>query len=165
MRTSIILYFQRIELGHLFLGLKLKGSDIVFIKSVGCFYTWSNKHDGCQRFMSKSDRILGNDAWMSSFPNFVAYFHNEILFDHTPVVLVTSHCNTGRVKPFRYFNMWSMTEGFMERVKETWRMHVQGVPMFQIVTKLRSLKKFLKSLNKDGFGDIPKADAFAHHNL
>ena len=32
------------------------------VKSVGRYYTWNNKQDGCHRVMSKIDRCLSNKA-------------------------------------------------------------------------------------------------------
>ena len=38
------------------------------MKSIGRFFTWSNKQRGKARVLSKIDRVLGNPAWECSFP-------------------------------------------------------------------------------------------------
>ncbi|XP_074301033.1 uncharacterized protein LOC141632379 [Silene latifolia] len=50
--------------------------------------------------------------------------------------------------------MWSMAPNFEQIVKNGWSATVDGTPMFQIVTKLKLLKKDLKALNRDQFSDV-----------
>ncbi|XP_074299775.1 uncharacterized protein LOC141630939 [Silene latifolia] len=55
---------------------------------------------------------------------------------------------------FKYYNMWSMAEGFENIVTRGWEMEVQGTPMFKVVTKLKGMKKKLRKLNAKQFSDI-----------
>lgn len=135
------------------------------IKSSGCYFTWNNKQDGELRVMCKLDRMLGNYAWMDKFCDYVAQFCPEGLFDHSPVILVSSHDIGVKKKSFRYFNMWSFAEDFLDIIKVNWSIPISSVPMFQIVYKLRRLKGLLKTLNKEKFGDIGNADHVAYQNL
>jgi len=57
--------------------------------------------------------------------------------------------NTGP-KPFKFFNYWLKCAGFVDVLKEAWAINVQGVPMYRVVIKLRSLKHALKQWCKDG---------------
>lgn len=69
------------------------------LKSAGSFFTWSNKQGGDKRVLCKLDRMLGNDDWFSMFPDSVAHFHNEVLLDHTPAVLVSSNISISKKSP------------------------------------------------------------------
>lgn len=53
--------------------------------------------------------------------------------------------------------MWILAEDFMDKVQGVWRDRVQGVPMYQVVTKLKKLKSVLKELNKRKFSNIEQA--------
>lgn len=57
-------------------------------------------------------------------------------------------------KPFRFFNFWADHPSFLPLVQEVWREEVRGSPMFQLCTKLKSLKRKLKELNNLHFSDI-----------
>lgn len=124
------------------------------LKSSGCFFTWNNKQYGDQRVLCKLDRMLANDDWIAQFPDSVAHFLPEGLFDHSPMVLTTTLNSGIRRKPFRYFNMWSLAEYFVEKVKESWSSSIVGVPMYQVISKLKRLKNVLRSINKEKFDGI-----------
>ncbi|XP_074289178.1 uncharacterized protein LOC141614321 [Silene latifolia] len=53
--------------------------------------------------------------------------------------------------------MWSLDAGFKDIVKSVWSKHVNDTLMFQLVTKLKNLKKPLKELNRNRFSDIEKS--------
>jgi hypothetical protein len=51
--------------------------------------------------------------------------------------------------------MWLKDEGFMDRVKGWWASYqFQGTPSFVLSTKLRALKKDIKTWNKNVFGNV-----------
>ncbi|XP_074282709.1 uncharacterized protein LOC141607248 [Silene latifolia] len=58
---------------------------------------------------------------------------------------------------FRYYNMWSLDSDYKNIVSTVWGQSVRGSPMYQVVSKLRMLKKPLKTLNKNRFSDVEKA--------
>ncbi|XP_074320955.1 uncharacterized protein LOC141657573 [Silene latifolia] len=62
-----------------------------------------------------------------------------------------------RKSHFRYFNMWGQAPEFLDIVHSEWNKVVKGVKMYQVVCKLKSLKKPLKGLNRQKFSDIEKA--------
>lgn len=90
------------------------------IKSIGFYFTWNNKQDGASRVMCKLDRMMGNDAWMDLYGDSIANFLSKGLFDHSPAVLATSKLSGVKRKPFRYFNICSLVENFIELVKTSY---------------------------------------------
>ena len=67
-------------------GSHVRDQEIVLLRScmnsfslAGRHFTWSNKQ-GSKRVMSKTDRVLGNHAWLNNFPNVA-------LFDHTRAIV------------------------------------------------------------------------------
>ena len=63
-----------------------------------------------------------------------------IRFDHTIVA---------KPRPFKFFNMWTMSDRFLEVVHIEWQVPVDGCAMFKVATKMKRLKKELKKLNQD----------------
>jgi hypothetical protein len=55
------------------------------LKSIGRFFTWTNKQEGYARVLSKIDRVLGNHSWESTFLIAEVVFLPEGDFDHSPM--------------------------------------------------------------------------------
>uniref|UniRef100_A0A803PDG0 Reverse transcriptase domain-containing protein n=1 Tax=Cannabis sativa TaxID=3483 RepID=A0A803PDG0_CANSA len=131
------------------------------VKQSGSFFTWKNKQKGEDRVYSKIDRIMANQRWLATFLNAEAMFLNEGLFDHTPALLTVYPTTSSSRKPFKYFRMWSSYPSFKQSVEDVWKVNVPGTNMFQVVTKLKALKKVFKQINQQGFSDIQAQDSKA----
>ncbi|XP_074266455.1 uncharacterized protein LOC141589728 [Silene latifolia] len=138
-------------------GQCLQYCELVDIQAQGSFYTWNNKQGANTRVYSRIDRFLINHEWLSLYPNSYAYFLNEGLFDHYPCICYRRLDRTIRKSHFRYFNMWGQTSDFLAIVGNEWEKPILGCKMFQVVCKLKWLKKPLKQLNRAKFSDIEKA--------
>ncbi|XP_074318047.1 uncharacterized protein LOC141654831 [Silene latifolia] len=131
--------------------------EVTDIQAHGSFFTWNNKQDPSTRVFSRLDRFLINMEWMELYPNSYAYFMNEGTFDHCPCICYRTTDLPIRKPCFRYFNMWSLDPSFKSIVQHEWNKTGTGVKMYQVITKLRSLKQPLKSLNKNQFSDVERA--------
>ncbi|XP_074298351.1 uncharacterized protein LOC141629211 [Silene latifolia] len=138
---------------------------LVTVKTIGNFFTWNNKHEAGSRVFSRIDRVLGNDDWGIEFPDCVAKFLPEGLYDHSPCLITLREQYDRCPRPFKYFNMWALADDFMEVVSHTWEIGVPGTPMFCLATKLKWLKKSLKGLNQEGFHNIEHTYSLAHKAL
>ncbi|KAK9756123.1 hypothetical protein RND81_01G075200 [Saponaria officinalis] len=118
------------------------------LKTIGKFFTWTNKQDGGDKVLCKLDRGLVNDAWMVDFPNSFADFRPEGLFDHSPCVVQLDVDGYGRRSPFKFLNMWVKDEIFSTIARRLWQEYIQGVAMFHVITKLKRLKGDFRLLNK-----------------
>lgn len=49
-----------------------------------------------------------------------------------------------RKAPFRYYNWWKDTIGFNDLIDNKWHNPVRGSPMYQLVMKLKRVKKARK---------------------
>ncbi|XP_074267057.1 uncharacterized protein LOC141590359 [Silene latifolia] len=129
--------------------------------AVGSFYTWNNKQDPSTRVYSRLDRVLVNHDWLQCRNSAYVNFRNEGLFDHSPCIIQDSMGNIVGRKSFKYFNMWSQVDEFLPCIQQYWDIIWQGTKMFKVVMKLKSLKKTLKELNKNLFGDVDNSSAHA----
>ncbi|XP_074303782.1 uncharacterized protein LOC141638274 [Silene latifolia] len=88
--------------------------------AIGSLYTWSNKQDPSSRVFSRLDRVLVNDAWLRVNGTIYAHFYTEGVFDHTPYVVQEQSNGEKPRRCFKYYNMWSKAEDFMECVQQVW---------------------------------------------
>ena len=66
---------------------------------------------------------------------------------------------------FKFFNMWTEHEKFLQIVADHWCRVINGSPMFILCAKLRSLKRPLRILNQQHFGHISERVAKASAEL
>ncbi|GAV86030.1 LOW QUALITY PROTEIN: hypothetical protein CFOL_v3_29464, partial [Cephalotus follicularis] len=114
------------------------------IRSVGRFYTWSNKRDGVYAVNKKLDRALGNWGWYKLFIQSYAHFHNPGVSDHSPVSVALAAPLSKDSKPFKFLNYWTNDSRFLGLVRRIWGQRVVGNPLESVLSKLRNLKKELK---------------------
>lgn len=130
--------------------------ELMDMKWNGSRFTWNNKQEGDNRVFSKIDKALINMELISSFPNAETSFLLEGLFDHCPAIVKFMPAANEGYKPFKYFNMWSSTPNFMEKVCESWNVPVRGTPMFCMMTTRKRLKPILKEINIGRLSDIER---------
>ncbi|KAL9225926.1 hypothetical protein vseg_001800 [Gypsophila vaccaria] len=124
------------------------------MKAVGRLFTWTNKQEGLKKVMTKIDRVMINDDWLDVFESSYVEFLAEGTFDHSPS-LIHLLGNRGKgSKPFKFYNMWFLVPEFFQVVQQGWQWQCHGVPMYQVVQRLRGLKQPLKRLNASLFYDI-----------
>lgn len=128
-------------------------------KASGQFYTWNNKQEGVDRVFCKLDRVLGDDGWVNEWCYTEVIILPEGEYDYCPLIL-KSFVTEVQKKHFRFFNMWCQAEEFSNIVTQGWQKSIAGTKLFQIVSKLKLLKKEFKRLNNSQFGDVSK-----HHSL
>ncbi|KAG5540658.1 hypothetical protein RHGRI_020778 [Rhododendron griersonianum] len=78
----------------------------------------------------------------------------RIISDHMPILFDSGGIRQGR-SPFRFENIWLLSEGFVERVGEWWNSYpVMGKPSFILAKKLKLLKEDLRKWNCEVFGRL-----------
>ncbi|XP_074315004.1 uncharacterized protein LOC141651181 [Silene latifolia] len=124
------------------------------LKAIGAFFTWNNKHKTGERVYSRVDRVLVNDDWINDYPDSVANFLPEGLFDHCPCLINFESQTLQKPKPFKYYKMCALAKDFDSIVSRCWETDVQGTLMYRVVTNLKVFKGEFKKLNKEQFSDI-----------
>ena len=92
--------------------------------------------------------MLGNQFWKDRFPSVEVHFQCEGEYDHSPTVLTIHPIVQRGKRSFRYFTMWKDDTKFLEKMRQAWSTYVVGSNMFQVVTKLKEVKKLLRVLEK-----------------
>lgn len=120
----------------------------------GCRYTWNNKQDGDHRVYTKIERTMVNEEWSASCPLGSVHYAPEGRFDHSPAIVKLSSTSHYKKRSFQFVDVWCSHGNFQMVVRQGWNIAVKGCTMFQVMQKLRLLKKGLKLLHKDRFSDL-----------
>ncbi|XP_052177673.1 uncharacterized protein LOC127791740 [Diospyros lotus] len=110
--------------------------------------TWTNKRFGEECILRKLDRALVNDDWLSHYPDSKTLFFQPGISDHSPVVVALLGDLQHKGGPFRFLNHLVDHPLFLDRVEASWTRQIPGVPMFQVVQKLKAVKNAMKTLNR-----------------
>ncbi|XP_059664284.1 uncharacterized protein LOC132310062 [Cornus florida] len=94
------------------------------------------------------------DLPLERFSDVVQAILARPISDHVPLMLDCGGLCSRRT-PFRFENMWLRAEGFLERARLWWEGYgVVGTPSHVLAGRLRFLKEFLKTWNKEVFGNL-----------
>ncbi|KAK1310590.1 hypothetical protein QJS10_CPA08g00935 [Acorus calamus] len=98
------------------------------------------------------DRLMGNSAWLSSYPEAYAQLLPKSLSDHAALKLFAEPPLQSYPKPFKFFNAWLGHESFKSTLETAWSVHVDGSCMFRLAKKLQHVKQVLKGLIEEERG-------------
>ncbi|XP_071738855.1 uncharacterized protein [Rutidosis leptorrhynchoides] len=130
----------------------------------GRLFTWVSG-DGVK--MSKLDRFLVSDEFLSLWPDVKVVASFRSFSDHCPIILINDEVNFGP-KPFKIFDEWFKVEGIDTIIANYWAEPNSGSRKDCVFrNKLKRLKLVLKEWSKSHFGgldgeiDQPKKDCLA----
>lgn len=124
---------------------------IADINKVGLHYTWNQRPNACSGILKKLDCIMSNEAFTCLFKDAYADFQPYGISDHSPSIMKISIENQKKPHPFKFANFVDHKKEISEVVKAGWNQVWAGHRMFQVVTKLKALKKpFRKLMWKQG---------------
>lgn len=133
------------------LGDFLMETGLANMPYTGCTFTWSNGHTNC-----KLDRVVANDAWMQRVGPVYVQFCTPGISDHSPSLVRFGDAPPSRRIPFRFKDLWSRDESFIELVTAAWATPIHGYTMHQVVGKLKVVKSSLKTLNLSKYSNLPQ---------
>jgi hypothetical protein len=143
----------------------LNDLEVMDLNFSGCFYTWTNKSEIPRFIARKLDRVLANEYWVSYFGKTIVEFKTGSVSDHSPAIISVGSLQSFGPKPFKFFNYWMEHKEFMSWVKEGWKFQVDGIPMYQLYTRLKVLKNVLRVKNQLCFGDLKRRVMEIRDNL
>jgi hypothetical protein len=122
----------------------LNDIEVIDLNFSGCFYTWTNKSEKPRFVARKLDKVLANEYWMSVFGRTIVEFKSGGISNHYPAIISAGIMRSFDPKPFKFYSFWIDHEGLLDWVKEGWNIQVDGVKMYKLYEKLRSVKAVLK---------------------
>ncbi|VFQ90194.1 unnamed protein product [Cuscuta campestris] len=119
----------------------------------GSIFTWSGvRSQG--RTWRRLDRILLNLNTLAFFEEVELFHLPRANSDHKPLLLICNgQCHSGP-KPFKFLNVWTHHDSFMDTVKSSWHNTPTSGGMRGLIFKLKNLKIALKEWNSSHFGNI-----------
>ncbi|GKD66622.1 RNA-directed DNA polymerase, eukaryota [Tanacetum coccineum] len=112
--------------------------------ALGYLFTWS--HPSAAK-MSKLDRFLVSEGFLSLFPHILALCLDKNLSDHRPPILLREMVTDYGATPFRLYHSWFSFHEFDDMVRTAWNSFVledfNGMVRFK--KKLQMLKKEIRS--------------------
>ncbi|XP_074315237.1 uncharacterized protein LOC141651422 [Silene latifolia] len=132
----------------------IANSGLVELKTIGCFFTWTNKQDLDDRKWIKLDRALVNTEWLQLYPEGFAEALTAGILDHSPLVISLISKTQHRPASFKFLNCWSQDEKFLPMVQQEWQSGVSGCKIYTLVQHLRRLKSRLTHLHKTSFTGV-----------
>ncbi|GKC35252.1 RNA-directed DNA polymerase, eukaryota, partial [Tanacetum coccineum] len=117
-------------------------AGLVEVQLEGYSYTWA--HPSASK-MSKLDRFLVSDGFLSLFPHTSAVCLDRHLSDHRPILLREFNTDYGAT-PFRLFHSWFDFQGFDDMITQTWNSINlnDSNAMVRFKKKLQALKKVIR---------------------
>ncbi|GJW40181.1 hypothetical protein Tco_0066026 [Tanacetum coccineum] len=115
--------------------------EVSDIQQAGLKFTWNQKPKGVDGLLKKLDRVLSNIEFNDMFQGAHAIFQPYRLSDHAPAVLKLPLKVKAKPKPFKFTNLLVKNSMFKETVSRSWNLSVSGFYMYQVVHKLKCLKK------------------------
>ncbi|XP_019429666.1 PREDICTED: uncharacterized protein LOC109337200 [Lupinus angustifolius] len=106
--------------------------------------------------MSRIDRFLVNDGWLTKWGTLVQQGLPRTFSDHCPILLKNDVSDWGPT-PFRTNNYWVSDRRFGQLVTDEWKkLDISGRGSFVFKEKLKKLKVVLKCWNKEKFGMLDR---------
>ncbi|KAL0361559.1 UNVERIFIED_CONTAM: hypothetical protein Sradi_3840400 [Sesamum radiatum] len=112
-------------------------------------FTWTNK-GVCRRL----DKVLYSKEWADFFNNTRVIHLPTRLSDHHPLQILAAKTESKKATSFRFQNMWLRHESFLQIVKQSWELPIEGYGMYKLQQKIYRTKELLKQLNRDTFGNV-----------
>ncbi|GKV37516.1 hypothetical protein SLEP1_g45542 [Rubroshorea leprosula] len=129
----------------------IRDSGLIDIPLVGRKFTW---YQTGGKFMSRIDRALLSEEWLSTWGEATQWGLSRIVSDHCPILLRHKKVNWGP-KPFRFFDIWLEQKECRELIRKAWEQaNIQGWAGFQLKEKLKITKEALKKWSKSFVPEI-----------
>ena len=100
------------------------------------------------------DRVLVNQAWLSTSWNTSVEAHARPTSDHCPLILKVVSQPAVVSKPFRFQHFWVHRLDFLELVRASWCLPVAYHGPYGFAWKLKRLKGVLRDWNRNVIGNI-----------
>lgn len=113
----------------------------------------------------KLDRVLGNVQWLDMVEHTEVEFLPGGISNHSAAMISVGKLKNFGSRPFKCFGFWSEHDDFLCWVAEGRQIRVEGSPLYYLYSKLRSVKRILKTKNTEVFGGLRERVLMAKEQL
>ena len=127
----------------------VKDIEVHDLNSAGFNYTWNQKPKTNDGILKKLDRVMCNIDFLDGFPNIHVQVHPYRISDHCSLIIKFPGKKKFKAKPFKFVNLLANKPDLKVEVEKGWKTKVNGFKMYQLVRKLKILKKPIRKLWKN----------------
>ncbi|XP_070034434.1 uncharacterized protein [Nicotiana tomentosiformis] len=120
----------------------------------GRIFTWWNVCAEEDCIFKRLDKCLANMELQQIWPGMEIIHLSKIGLDLSPMLLNFNPNTVPVKKAFRFLNLWTKHDTFLDVVKENWTTDFHANPFILFKYKLKKLKKDLSIWSKATYGDI-----------
>ncbi|GJR20775.1 hypothetical protein Tco_0969302 [Tanacetum coccineum] len=92
--------------------------EVLDVQCTGLQYTWNQNPKGMNGMLKKLDRVMANIEFYDHFVGTHAIFKPYLISDHSPSVLCIPTLSRVKPRPFKFFNILTTHEKFLDVVRE-----------------------------------------------
>jgi len=129
------------------------------MKATEKVFTWTNRH-----IWSKIDRALCNEECIS-YGHITSQLEEKHFSDTSPIHMEINTTIALKRKSFRFINILTEDEKFMEIVEHSWQQPFWGTNMFRLWIRLKLCKEPLKLLQHEGICSLDNRIAATRKRL
>ena len=122
--------------------------EVQDINCAGLNFTWNQKPKSNNGVLKKLDRVMGNCKLLEEFPKVFAKFNPFRISDHCSMVITFPGAKKFKILPFKFVNLLASNPDLKNIVENGWKNNTNGHKMYQLVQKLKNLKKPIRKLLK-----------------
>nr|GEW17354.1 hypothetical protein [Tanacetum cinerariifolium] len=111
--------------------------EVMDVQSTGLRFTWTQKPKGVHGILKKLDLVMANLEFNDEFISAYAI----LIYDHSPSMLCIATLYETKPKRFKFFNILTAHDKFLEVVKTKWGHQFSGFHMFYVKAKVLWLKE------------------------
>ncbi|KAL5581581.1 hypothetical protein UlMin_014023 [Ulmus minor] len=113
----------------------LDNLGMIYIPSIGFYYTWSNCRFGRQQVNSRIDRGVANEEWSSRFPDATLQLLPQTTSDHHPQLLSCFGHNVFAKRQFRFEAAWVEDWRSYWVVNHSWALRTHPRPPTRLLNR------------------------------
>lgn len=105
---------------------------------IGNPFTCCNNRGAPTTMWKRLDRMLFNIEWFDRFGSISVSHLVRACSDHLPLLIQSNNNTEAFVKYFRFLNLWTNHDHFMNEVRDAWTRDYQGNPTWNLHQKLKN---------------------------
>ncbi|XP_060190624.1 uncharacterized protein LOC132619874 [Lycium barbarum] len=129
-------------------------SDLIDMGYSGSTFTWCNGWAPDKRIWKRLDRVLANQEWIDQCNGTTITHLVRTGSDHAPMLITASNNIINPKKYFKFLNLWTKDDTFMDVVQQAWQEDFSGSPMWKFHLKLKNTCSKLSWWSRNCLGDI-----------
>ncbi|XP_026396059.1 uncharacterized protein LOC113290691 [Papaver somniferum] len=128
--------------------------ELLQAPKIGMQFCWSNCQQGSKIILCNLDRVVFNQKWLQKYEDWGYKVDLKIVSDHSPLLGGCANIPRPQSVPRKFQKMWISHPDFLNVVKESWAVEINGDPAYTFMKKLKEIKRIINDWNWKVFGNV-----------